>query len=440
MAWISDGKQVLRAYRGLGFAKPIGETGRTIGRMGSGPSALKQHPSFSEWRAPFGEFTDDAKDMLTRKQSGPLAMLKERLSGAHRTATISGLSAKYERRVPNEDGATILSARHQLNAIINLKAVDLAYSYDDYGCSPAGSLSTEKKKHYPSLFINDRADDIDLPLSGTATVKYKMRSKTTRQDGDGKQRHSADIEIQSIDPIEEVKAKATGAATPIKMAANLQSPREQLDGIIMLARGDFLLKRIAQSGGKVALPMEQASGLIKAVKGNTLGYMADAKRIGGVSGNIQTARDHIAQQIRGVRAQGMLKPGGAVAPLQQAPGAFGRMASTASSAISGAVGGVRSAAAAVGSRFAGAASGFMDRLRKPDASAAFNYRSKLRDIIELSDPRPRNPLGEFNGGGGMPGSDPTAIHQAYKVPQMMAQEQAAMSGLAGKLKGKKLKF
>lgn len=36
-------------------------------------------------------------------------------------------------------------------------------------------------------------------------MKYKLRSQTTRKDEAGKKRHSADIEILSIDPEEKIK-------------------------------------------------------------------------------------------------------------------------------------------------------------------------------------------------------------------------------------------
>lgn len=111
-----------------------------------------------------------------------------------------------------------MGARDELGAIINLKAVDLGYSYGDCGLT----APSQSKKSYPSLYISDRDSDIDLPLTGTATVKYKLRSKTIRQDEEGKKRHSADIEIQSIDPIEEEQKGA-------KQLSIKLSVRDQLD-------------------------------------------------------------------------------------------------------------------------------------------------------------------------------------------------------------------
>lgn len=106
------------------------------------------------------------------------------------------------------------SEREALDSIINLKAVDLGYTYPTY---PYDSPSSQTKKRYPSLYIDDRENEIDLPLNGTAKVKFKMVSKTTRQDEDGKKKHSASIEIQSIDPVEEEIEAQPGAAKPLKL-------------------------------------------------------------------------------------------------------------------------------------------------------------------------------------------------------------------------------
>lgn len=110
-----------------------------------------------------------------------------------------------------------------LTRLIRLKALDLGYSYDSYD-SPC---ATPTKINYPCLYVSDRPNDIDLPLTGTAKVKFKLRSKTSRQDGDGKTRHSADIEIQSIDPIKDEDA-------PLKEGekARLLSSIDNIDDLI----------------------------------------------------------------------------------------------------------------------------------------------------------------------------------------------------------------
>lgn len=80
-------------------------------------------------------------------------------------------------------------------------------------CSP---VSEKSKKWYPSFYVN-KAEKLDLPLTGKATIEYRLRSQTKRQDDAGKVSHSADIEVISIDPeVEEVKPVAGGKAVVTK--------------------------------------------------------------------------------------------------------------------------------------------------------------------------------------------------------------------------------
>lgn len=109
----------------------------------------------------------------------------------------------------------LLSARDELGGIIEL--ADLGYTTPTPGV-PDGDVSQQagpNKRTYPSLYVSDWMypclhvsdcdKDVDLPQEGFAKVKYKLRSQTVRHDNSGKKRHSADIEIQSIDPIEDEK-------------------------------------------------------------------------------------------------------------------------------------------------------------------------------------------------------------------------------------------
>lgn len=137
---------------------------------------------------------------------------------------------------------THLSARDRL---IELKAVDLGYTYGDMEYGPCAGAASSQKKHFPSLYIHDRANDIDLPLSGKAVITYKLRSKTTRQNEEGNKRHSADIEIQTIDPIkEEEKAPKEGDKAKVRTL----SARDELNGIIR-----FELTRSVAPGIEAAL-------------------------------------------------------------------------------------------------------------------------------------------------------------------------------------------
>lgn len=147
--------------------------------------------------------------------------------------------------------ARLLSARDNLNAIIELKAVDLGYTYGSEGMAAPCAENYATKKHYPSLYISDREDEIDLPLSGTAKVRFKTRSKTSRQDEGGKKRHSADIEIQSIDVIEadEAPSKKLKEGAPAKL--NTYSARDQLTDIIQFGEGEAVGTGISSALNKL---------------------------------------------------------------------------------------------------------------------------------------------------------------------------------------------
>ena len=147
-------------------------------------------------------------------------LLQKAVTEEARSARLSGI--KPVRYIGQVGGNTEMSARQELD-LIQLKAVDLGYTYDTagYGCYP--SSEKPNKKYFPTLYINDREDELGLPLSGVAKIKFRLKSKTTRQDENGKQRHSADIEVQSIDPIEEEAnqptSKLQGSAKSVQMSA-----------------------------------------------------------------------------------------------------------------------------------------------------------------------------------------------------------------------------
>ena len=111
----------------------------------------------------------------------------------------------------------------QLSAVrerlVELAAIDLGYSYGNTCCGVSPATS---EKNYPSLYISDKKEPIDLPRSGKATVEYRVRSSSSNTDKDGNTTHSANIEIKSIDPIEEANKKKEGMAKILKvqLAAN----------------------------------------------------------------------------------------------------------------------------------------------------------------------------------------------------------------------------
>jgi hypothetical protein len=66
--------------------------------------------------------------------------------------------------------------------------------------------------HYPDLYISDTDDRrlAEMPDQGEATIKYKVISRTHREEGKGKSKKyscSLRLEITSIDPPEGKKKK-----------------------------------------------------------------------------------------------------------------------------------------------------------------------------------------------------------------------------------------
>ena len=73
-----------------------------------------------------------------------------------------------------------------------MKTIDLGTTYDSI--SPAMAGDGKKTKHYPSL-SSTGADAEDVPSTGTATIKYRIRRTDAGADG---QKPSVDLEVRSI--------------------------------------------------------------------------------------------------------------------------------------------------------------------------------------------------------------------------------------------------
>lgn len=73
--------------------------------------------------------------------------------------------------------------------------LDLSQS-DNYGGASWAPMDRPEPT-YPCLYLT--VDGIeDLPDSGTMKVKYRVRGRTSKEDRNGEETHSADIEILSI--------------------------------------------------------------------------------------------------------------------------------------------------------------------------------------------------------------------------------------------------
>lgn len=68
--------------------------------------------------------------------------------------------------------------------------------------APTTSKEDKDKTYYPSIYLSDAPEGMqDIPQEGTATITYKVSSRTTREDGDsGKVHVDISIDVKSFDP------------------------------------------------------------------------------------------------------------------------------------------------------------------------------------------------------------------------------------------------
>jgi len=82
---------------------------------------------------------------------------------------------------------------------MKMKSISLGTERPDYSDSPISAPEEPKKTKmvYPSLYISDLKESIEMPDSGEATIKFKVieRRETER---DGKTSCSYDLEVQDI--------------------------------------------------------------------------------------------------------------------------------------------------------------------------------------------------------------------------------------------------
>lgn len=74
-----------------------------------------------------------------------------------------------------------------------------------YGCcdSPCNPCSEPPRKYYPN-FHYEGEKDIELPVEGTMTIKFKRTSREER-DRDGKTRYSYSVDVLGIEKVDEAE-------------------------------------------------------------------------------------------------------------------------------------------------------------------------------------------------------------------------------------------
>jgi len=346
-------------------------------------------------------------DMLKRSNAERLKIEPNRSRRAGDEASDDVI--KRIRAMLSGKGNTKLSARDQLSRIIEFKPVDLGYTYGETDCLPCSPGSSQSKKHFPSLYIHDRANDIDLPLSGKAVITYKLRSKTTRQNEEGNKRHSADIEIQTIDPIEEEEKPAKeGEKAKVKTLA----AREQLNGIIQFARGDQFIKTLKDFAPSRLTEIPEAilrqattksPKRLSAARRDLPAYRTanpglpeiDARRL------MAEERTSMSRHLRVLRTKNQ-EANRKIRQLTRRP-------SLTNFKLTG--------------RFMPLSQGYK-----------FSARDHLDSIINLADPRPRNSLGMFTDADDQ-SIDPNSIDTVYKQPRTIGTSSVGQNLAGGAVAG-----
>lgn len=296
---------------------------------------------------------------------------------------------------------THMSALHRL---IKLKALDLGYTYDSM-CGP----SSPSKMNYPCLYVNDQAKDIELPLSGTARVKFKLRSKTTRQNEEGKQKHSADIEIHSIEPIEDEAAKTLKEGEKAKLLSSIQTVDDLVQFVIKInPKNKGKLTETKKRTGKGSQTLLHSRNSLTRKRAN---FAIQAKKWGR-----NRKEKHLSARSTVIRFSGL----GAV----EGQGTKG----------------IKSVLAEIMRKNKPRGAGtVVQRVIKKAETKPFS--AKLSELFELAmDPRPRNALGEFNGGE-QGGPSPDQIGTVYKTGSRLAENVAggAAAGLGAAVSGSAVK-
>jgi hypothetical protein len=76
----------------------------------------------------------------------------------------------------------------------------LDYGYPTSPVLPGAIGEKPEDAQYPCFHYEGLAD-LDLPVTGTMTVRYRVKSETSEVDRDGKHHYRCDIEISSIEKI-----------------------------------------------------------------------------------------------------------------------------------------------------------------------------------------------------------------------------------------------
>lgn len=207
---------------------------------------------------------------------------------------------KQESKV-SPDLAKGKSLSAKLDDIISFKAIDLGDSPDE--CMPYGG-ATASKKYFPTLYVSGRKKPLDMPDEGEATVKYRVRSRSMNKYGEDEEKHSADIEIHSIDPIKGGGGKK-GKAKILNIQPDLARLSSKLDSIINFSdtRPRDTMGQYANQQEGAPNPNDMAKVYSRAQR-TGIAEGATAATVGGVGAHVgKSAYDSLLTKIRASRVK-----------------------------------------------------------------------------------------------------------------------------------------
>jgi hypothetical protein len=114
---------------------------------------------------------------------------------------------------------TLLEQFPQLRRIVELAKIDLG---DKPGAGVCGPCEAPRRMYYPSVYISGREKPVDIPDKGKAVIEYRVSGRSMNKRGDEQARHSTDIEIHSIEPIEEEEEKGPKEGQAARLLGDLR--------------------------------------------------------------------------------------------------------------------------------------------------------------------------------------------------------------------------
>jgi hypothetical protein len=240
---------------------------------GTGGEGSAAHQAFWRMREEHG-FRSELNNIIELSRGDMTKLARKKLGKKVITDEELQVSKNRAARTARDKLAKKVSVLRHLTAreeLIQLKAIDLGYSYESmYGGCGIDVAAKPDRKNYPSFYVSDRPDELDIPMEGQAVIKYKLRSKEMRQNEKGEKKHSASLEIHSIDPIKEDKKPKQGER------AKLVKFRAELDSIIHFGdprKRNNLGEFSGAEGGPdpTAMGITYKSGLISSAVGGAAG-------------------------------------------------------------------------------------------------------------------------------------------------------------------------